>query len=345
MARKKKNIGIIILSLMVLIIFTACTKNEEPMTKEEIIFGSIPVKITIFDSSKEEELDVAFELIKAVDNKMSKNKDESEISAINLKAGKEYVPVSKETFDIIQKSESFYKTSKGYFDITIGPLVELWDIGPTTGHIPEEGEIEMVLDLINYDNIEFNESNHEIKLSKENMVIDLGGIAKGYAADVVVDYFRSAGIKKAIINLGGNVSVMGQKNEEDLWAVGIQNPLEPTGSSLGILKAADISVVTSGTYQRYFEENGVRYHHILDPKNGYPIRNNLQSVTIVTENSLRADALSTALFALGLEEGLSLANNDESIEAIFVTKENKIYLSEGIKNNFKLLRNNFEIVE
>jgi len=345
MQNRKKIVKIVIILSVLLFLFTACTKNEEPMTKEEIIFGSIPVKITVFDSSKEEELDIAFELIKAIDNKMSKNKEESEVSAINSQAGKGYVSVSKETFDVIQKSESFYITSKGYFDITIGPLVELWDIGPTTGHIPDEAEIDNVLELINYNDIMFNESNYEIKLSKENMVIDLGGIAKGYAADVVVDYFKSVGINKAIINLGGNVSVMGQKNEEDLWSVGIQNPLEPTGSSLGILKAADLSVVTSGTYQRYFEADGIRYHHILDPKDGYPIRNSLQSVTIVTENSLRADALSTALFALGLEEGLSLANDDETIEAIFVTKENEIYLSEGIKNNFKLLRNNFEIVE
>jgi thiamine biosynthesis lipoprotein len=345
MQRKKKLIGIIILSLMVFLILTACTRSEEPITKEEIIFGSIPVKITIFDSSKEEALDVAIELVKAVDNKMSKNKEKSEVGMINSKAGEAFVSVSKETFEVIQKSESFYKTSKGFFDITIGPLVELWDIGPTTGHIPDEEEIKNVLGLINYNNIEFNQSTHAIKLSKENMVLDLGGIAKGHAADVVVDYFKSTGIDKGIINLGGNVSVMGQKNDEDLWSVGIQNPLEPTGSSLGILKAADLSVVTSGIYQRYFEEDGVRYHHILDPKDGYPIRNNLQSVTIVTESSLRADALSTALFALGLEEGLSLANNDHSIEAIFVTKENKIYLTEGIKDNFKLLRNNFEIVK
>lgn len=345
MQRKKMKTGIIILSLVALFLLAACTRNEEPITKEEIIFGSIPVKITIFDSSKEEELDVAIELIKAIDNKMSKNKEESEVSAINSKAGEAYVQVSKETFEVIQKSEAFYKTSKGYFDITIGPLVELWDIGPTTGHIPDEEEIKNVLELIDYNNIEFNESNHEIKLSKKNMVIDLGGIAKGHAADVVVDYFKSSGIDKAIINLGGNVSVMGQKNDEDLWSVGIQNPLEPTGSSLGILKAADLSVVTSGIYQRYFEEDGVRYHHILDPNDGYPIRNNLQSVTIVTKNSLKADALSTTLFALGLEGGLSLANNDESIEAIFVTKDNKIYLTDGIKDNFKLLRNNFEIVK
>jgi len=344
MNKWKKKIKIVALLVVLMFLLAACTKNEEPMTKEEIIFGSIPVKITIFDSSKEKELEEAFELIKEIDNKMSKNKETSEVSAINSKAGKDYVSVSKETFEVIKKSEAFYKTSKGYFDITIGPLVELWDIGPTTGHIPKETEIQKVLELINYNNIMFNESNYEIKLSKENMIIDLGGIAKGYAADVVVDYFKTSGINKAIINLGGNVSVMGQKNEDDLWSVGIQNPLEPTGSSLGILKASNLSVVTSGTYQRYFEEDGVRYHHILDPKDGYPIRNNLQSVTIVTEISLRADALSTTLFALGLEEGLELANNDESIEAIFVTKENKIYLTDGIKDNFKLLRNNFEIV-
>ncbi len=343
----KKNyriLKIMILSIGLMFILAACSNNEKPITKEEIIFGSIPVKITIFDSRKEEALEEAFELIKAIDNQMSKNKETSEISAINSAAGKDYVSVSEETFKIIQKSESFYEISEGYFDITIGPLVELWDIGPTTGHIPKESEINNILSLINYNDILFDERNYGVKLRKKGMVIDLGGIAKGYAADVVVEHFKAAGINKAIINLGGNVSVMGQKNEEALWSVGIQNPLEPTGSSLGILKASDLSVVTSGIYQRYFEESGVRYHHILDPKDGYPIRNDLQSVTIVTENSLRADALSTALFALGLEEGLALANGDQSIEAIFVTKENKIYLTEGIKDNFKLLKNDFEIV-
>jgi len=344
MNKDYKILKIIIISIGIMFILAACSNNEEPITKEEIIFGSIPVKITIFDSSKEEALEEAFELIKAVDNQMSKNKETSEISAINSAAGKDYVSVSEETFKIIQKSEEFYDISEGYFDITIGPLVELWDIGPTTGHIPKASEINKVLSLISYNDILFNETNHAIKLRQKGMAIDLGGIAKGYAADVVVEHFKAVGINKAIINLGGNVSVMGQKNEETLWSVGIQNPLEPTGSSLGILKASDLSVVTSGIYQRYFEESGVRYHHIFDPKDGYPIRNNLQSVTIATENSLRADALSTALFALGLEEGMALANKDQSIEAIFVTKENKIYLTEGIEDNFKLLKNDFEIV-
>lgn len=344
MIKKRKIIITILLMIIMMFLLNACNKNEEPVTKEEIIFGSIPVKITIFDSSKKDTLEEAFQIVKDIDNKMSKNKVDSEVSKINAAAGQSYVSVSEETYNIIKKSKEFYEISEGYFDITIGPLVDLWDIGPTTGHIPTENEIEKSVSLINYKNIMFDESNYEIKLNKKEMIIDLGGIAKGYAADVVVDHFKESGIDKAIINLGGNVSVMGQKDEENLWAVGIQNPLEPTGSSLGILKASDTSVVTSGTYQRYFEEEGIRYHHILNPKDGYPFRNNLQSVTIITENSLSADALSTSLFALGLDKGLELANNEKSIEAIFVTKENKIYLTEGIKGNFKLLRNNFEIV-
>jgi len=344
MTKKIKIMTFFLLMSLVIFLLTACNKNGEPLTKEEIIFGTIPVKITIFDSSKEKTLDEAVQMIKAIDNKMSKNKSESEVSKINTQSGESYVSVSEETYNIIKRSKEFYEISEGYFDITIGSLVELWDIGPTTGKIPTEQEINNSIGLINYKDILFNESNHAIKLAKKDMVIDLGGIAKGYAADTVVEHFKAAGIKRAIINLGGNVSVMGQKDEEKLWAVGIQNPLEPTGSSLGILQASDISVVTSGTYQRYFEEEGIRYHHILNPKDGYPIRNNLQSVTIITKNSLAADALSTSLFALGLDKGLKLANNETSMEAIFVTKENKIYLTEGIKDNFRLLKNNFEIV-
>lgn len=338
----RKNVVILILILVVLL--TGCSSKKEVVSKEEVIFGTIPVTIKIY-AGDEELLDHAMSIVRDIDEKMSKSIEQSEISQINKYAGKKFVSVSQETYDLIKLSQKYYKISEGEFDITIGPLVELWDIGPATGKVPSDQAIEKALTVVNYEKILFDEEKVAIKLQEKGMILDLGGIAKGYAADEVAKYLTSEGIERAIINLGGNVNVVGSKSETKKWRVGIQNPLEPTGSLLGVVKVENLSVVTSGVYERYFIKNGVRYHHILSPETGSPVNNQLQSVSIITKKSVDADALSTVLFSLGLEKGLKMANSNEAYEVIFVTKENKVICSEGIKSQFELLNNDFELVE
>lgn len=175
------------------------------------------------------------------------------------------------------------------------------------------------------------------------MQLDLGGIAKGYAADVAASIIKEHGNQAAIINLGGNVYAYGEKANGDSFKIGVQNPFSPRGAYLGILSVKDQTVVTSGTYERFFEQDGTVYHHILDPKTGYPVENNLESVTIVTESSMSADALSTMTFVLGLEKGLNLVESLDDVEALFITKDHQLYASSGFLNNFELTDDSFTI--
>ena len=175
------------------------------------------------------------------------------------------------------------------------------------------------------------------------MQLDLGGIAKGYAADEVVKILKQEGIRSAIIDLGGNIYALGSKNSDNNWKVGIQDSFSDRGKVIGAVEVFDKTVVTSGIYERFIEEDGVRYHHILNPKTGYPYETDIAGVSIIADNSIDADALSTLTFTKGVKEGLKFVENLDNVDAIFITNDKKIYLTENIKDNFKLMSNDFEI--
>ncbi|MDI3535253.1 MAG: FAD:protein transferase, partial [Thermosediminibacterales bacterium] len=196
-----------------------------------------------------------------------------------------------------------------------------------------------------YNSVLLNSKEKSIMLKKEEMMLDLGGIAKGYAADEVSKILKENHVKHAIVNLGGNVLAYGNKPDGSKWRIGIQKPFAPRGDYAGVVSVINKAVVTSGIYERYFEENGKIYHHILDPETGYPVENNLMSVTIITDKSIDADSLSTSVFAMGLKEGLNLIEKLDNTEAIFITKDSKIYLTSGLKNSFKLTDNSLNIVD
>jgi thiamine biosynthesis lipoprotein len=177
------------------------------------------------------------------------------------------------------------------------------------------------------------------------MMIDLGGIAKGYAADEAAKILRELGQEHALINFGGNVVAIGSRPDGTPWRIGIQHPERSRGDTLCIVAVTDATVVTSGKYERFFEEEGTRYHHIIDTSTGYPVENGLSSVTIVTDSSMKADALSTAVFTLGLEAGLELVQGFDGVEAVIVTEESTIHVTEGIRDDITLLDNRFTVVK
>ena len=214
------------------------------------------------------------------------------------------------------KSVEYYVDSKGYFDITIGPLVDLWKIGTEEAVVPGEEEIISAMELLGMDNIILYSG--DAGLAEPGMSIDIGGIAKGFIADKVVEILRTAGCNGAIINLGGNVLTLGEKPSGDKWKIGIQDPFEATGEYMKVVKIGEMSVVTSGPYERNFEEDGVVYHHILDPFNGYPVVNDIAGVTVISEKSIDGDGLSTAVFAMGLAEGLELIESLENTECLII---------------------------
>ena len=186
--------------------------------------------------------------------------------------------------------------------------------------------------------------NNSVKLNKKGMEIDLGGIAKGYAADQIVKYLKSKDVESAIINLGGNVFILGEKEKNTPFKVGIQDPTSKDGSSIGNIAVSNKSVVTSGIYERYLEKDGIIYHHMIDPSTGYPFENNLSSVTIISSSSIVGDGLSTTTFGLGLQKGMKLIESLDNTDAIFITKDKKVYTTSNLKGKLNLKNESFKLM-
>lgn len=336
-----KLVVLIIISML----FTSCKAIiEEDTTYERTVFvlGTI-VTVQIFDHGSEEQLDNIFQLLSTIESNMSKNIETSEVSDINNNAGIKKVKVSDDTYNVIKKSLEYSEISNGKFDISLGPIIDLWKIGTEEAKVPKTDEISERLKLVDYKNIELLDDNY-VYLKNRGMIIDLGGIAKGYAADLISDILIKDNVEKAIINLGGNIFALGEKENSQPWIVGIQDPFQQRGTYVGTVKVKNKTVVTSGLYERYFIEEGIRYHHIFDKDTGYPVDNNIESVTIVSEKSIDADALSTISFTLGVEEGLELINSTDGVDCMFITKEKEIFLSNGLKQIFDLHDQNFVII-
>lgn len=319
------------------------TANIVPTSKSDFCLGTV-VDIKVYDEASEDIFTGVFNILHNIENKMSINLDNSEVSNINKNAGKEEVKVSPETFYVINKGKYYSSLSNGHFDISIGPLVKLWGIGSDNARLPEPSEIKTTIEKIGYKDILLNESNSSVKLNRKDMMLDLGAIAKGYAADEVAKYLKSKNINNAIINLGGNVYAIGANPETDIWNIGIQNPFDLRGEHLGILHIKNKSIVTSGIYERYFEKDGKKYHHILNPFTGYPVENSLASVTIVSDKSIDGDGLSTTIFSLGIKDGSKLIESLGGVDAIFVTKDKKVYMTSGVKKYFEITNKDFSLI-
>jgi FAD:protein FMN transferase len=345
-----------VLSLLIIVSFalalSACNlsrtekegpANVKPESKTEVLLGTV-CTITIYDKPSDKIFNMAFNRIRDIENKMSINIDRSEVISINDKSGHEAVRVSDETFYVIQKGVYHSSLSGGNFDITIGPLVKLWNIAHDNAKVPEMQQAGIKRGLVNYKDVVLDESQKTVMLKREGMILDLGGIAKGHAADSVAEVLRKNGVKHAIINLGGDVVVLGSKVDGSKWRIGVQNPFSKRGEHLGVIQVVDKTVVTSGIYERYLEEGGKKYHHILDPSTGFPVENNLAGVTIITDKSIDADSLSTAVFVLGLEKGMQLIESLRDVEAVLVTQNSEVYITSGILDNFKLSDASFKLV-
>jgi len=301
------------------------------------------INIKAYGKNADKAVQASVDKISDIENKMSLNISTSEINKINKNAGIAPVKVSKNTFDVVKASLIYSEKTKGSFDITVEPLVSLWGIGTDKARIPSKDEISNALSLINYKDVVINEKESTIMLKRKGQAIDLGAIAKGYTADELKKVLLNYNVSSAFLNLGGNVYVLGNKPDKTPWKIGVQNPLEPRGDYLGIVSVSDKSVVTSGNYERFFERNGKRYHHIFDTKTGYPAEKGLISVSIISDKSIDGDALSTSVYTLGLDEGKKLIESLKDVEAVFVTNDKKVYTTSGLKDTFKLTNTDFKL--
>lgn len=344
MRKSKITIAIIIL-IILSTLPSGCTQESkpDPLSENEFMLGTF-VRISIYDHKEEETLSKVFDRLRQIENRMSINIANSDISKINENAGIKSVKVHDDVYFVLDKAKYYAKISNGAFDPTIGPLVELWGIGTEHEQIPKKEEIDNKVQKVDYNKLQLLDDN-KVFLEEKEMVLDLGGIAKGYAADEAIRILIENGVKSAIIDLGGNIFVLGSKTNKEGWRIGVQNPFKSRSldNYVGIVQGKDMSVVTSGNYERYFEEDGVRYHHILSSKTGYPARNNVMGISVLSNNSIDGDALSTAFYVMGIEEGLKLVEELEGIEVIYITKDKKLYMSSGLIDELEDVNNKFKI--
>jgi len=294
-------------------------------------------------------IDEAVARLYEIDDKMSYFKEDSEVAQINRAAGAT-AAVSADTYKVIQTARHFSKLSHGALDVTIRPLVNEWGIFSADAQVPSAIRLNKALSLVNYQDIIIQGAS--IRLARANQELDLGSIAKGFAADAVRDVFQKHHITSALLDLGGSISVIGDAPDGAAWKIGIRDPFggsrdvfggSQDDGTFGYVEVSDQSVVTSGGYEKQSTIGGISYHHILDPRTGYPTDNELASVTVIARDAMDGDALATAAMVLGLEEGMNLINILEGMEAVFVTKDREIYLTAGIVDHFRVTGADFTV--
>jgi thiamine biosynthesis lipoprotein len=321
------------------LLLPACSGTEA--SRSEFVLGTV-CTVTLYDQGKDQVYRNIFSRLREIENLMSVNLVESDVSRINAAAALEPVRVHKEVFTVIERSLRYAALSSGMFDPTVEPLVSLWNFGGDRPRLPKQEEIDAARDLINWQDVVLDREQGSVFLKRPGMALDLGAIAKGYAADEAAAIIGRAGIKRAIIDLGGNILVYGLKKDKSPWKIGIQDPSGIRGSYIGFLRVQDKTVVTSGVYERYFEVEGRRYHHILSTQTGYPVQNGLLSVSIVTGRSIDADALSTAVFTMGYEKGKALLESLADTQGIFIFEDRGIRICGEI--DFTLSNDNYRII-
>ncbi|MFP4376096.1 MAG: FAD:protein FMN transferase [Spirochaetales bacterium] len=324
----------------------SCTQELERHTETELLLGTV-LTVTLYGDDTGPIFDQIFERVAEIESKMSTSEDDyqtTELLEVNRAAGDRPIEVSSDTFYVVEQALEYSRLSNGRFDLSVAPLVGLWGIGTDSAQVPSEQRINDALAKVDYSKVELSQDREAIYLPERGMGVEVGAIAKGYAADEAGRIIRESGKDSALLDFGGNILTIGTKPDGSLWRIGVQLPESQArrGVFIGIAEVEDLSVVTSGTYERFFVQDDVRYHHILDTETGYPVRNRLESVTIVTEDSIRADALSTSIFAMGLEEGLRFAEELSDAEALFVTEDKEIHMTSGMGDFFRLTNNEYE---
>jgi len=329
---------IVALALAASFLFTGCAERREAVQQmlenqkmenrhDATTFAMDTVMtFTVIHEDGDELIIDAEQEIRRLENLLSITLENSEISRLNAAAGKEAVEVSKDTWILLEAGKNFGAGTGGAFDIAISPVVKAWGFTEAEHHVPTQAELDALLPLTDPDDVILDKMT--VFLQKEGMAVDLGGITKGYASDEVASMLKGKGVESAIFSLGGNVYGIGTKPNGEKWEVALANPMD-VDDYCGLISIEDQAVVTSGGYQRYFEANGKKYHHIIDPATGYPAESGLLSVTIICESGTEADVLSTALFVMGLEDALEYWQEYGGFEAIFITEAGEVVATEG----------------
>ncbi|MEW6109851.1 MAG: FAD:protein FMN transferase [Nitrospirota bacterium] len=330
---------ILFIFMLGLMFALSCSANKQATYRKSKTLMDTFVTITVVSDSKEKaetSIDNAFTVMERFGNRINFFSEESELSLINKNAGVKEVKVSPETLDLIENAVYVSEKSGGAFDPTIGPLIKLWDFYKKIK--PSYTEISGVLHLVNYKNIVIDRNGSTVFLKRKGMLLDLGGIAKGYAADMAVADLKRNGIQAGIVAIAGDIKTFGAKPDGNPWNIGIRNPRQKSESDevIAKIKLSDMAISTSGDYERYFLQDGKRYHHLLVPRTGRPA-DCCRSVSIIADKGAFADAFSTAVFILGPEKGLELVQK-LGMDAVIIDNNGRILTTQNIKRKIKIER-------
>ena len=326
----KRKLRFFLLTILVIICVSGCSRNAEPVTETGFYLDTV-VQITLYDTDGRdsciEKINECFKLIDNYERLFSTTIEGSDIWNINHSGGRP-VSVSDDTISLLQTALYYSELSDGRVDLTVLPLSELWDFGSDgNSHKPDDYAIKEAVSHIDYHTVHID--GNTVTLSDPKASVDLGFIAKGYIADRLKEYLLEQGVESACVSLGGNLVTIGNKPDGQPYRIGIQKPFEAEGEIITAIDVTDSSVVSSGVYERYFYEDDMLYHHLLDTATGYPADNNIAGVTILAPSSIDADALSTTCFFLGIGKSITLIESLDDTEVFFVTMDGEFFCSDG----------------
>lgn len=315
--------------LPLLLLAVGCSRGESEPETANFFAMDTAIELSVYGDASL--LSDVQDQVAALEKQISVTKAESEIYAINANGSG---TLTGKAAALMDGALALCRRTDGALDISVYPIVRAW--GFTTGkyQVPEEAELQKLLPLVDYTQIRYDAATGEVTLP-EGMEIDLGSVGKGYAAGQAAQYLRDAGVSSALLNFGGNVQTVGSKPDGTPWQIGIKDP--ETGEAMLVLSVQDKAVVTSGGYERYFEQDGRRYWHIMDPETGRPADSDLRSVSIIGEDGLVCDGLSTSLFVMGLEKAADFWGRSDDFEAVLITADGTVYITEGLQEQFALL--------
>lgn len=348
MFRRARLSGIIFIIILALAL-AGCTE-EKSVQKSETVMDTV-VTLSASGSDAEKAIDESMERLKALENLASDKIPSSDVSRINNAAGSgEWIKVSPEIFHLLEVSQKYSRLSNGAWDITAGALTELWGIGTDKARVPDSDEIKSALKLVDYDRLELDEGSSSARLLTKGMKIDLGGIAKGMAVDEVRKIYEQHGIANGLINIGASsMYAIGKNTKGAEWRVGIRHPRGNAGDVLAVVTLSSEALSTSGDYERYIEKDGVRYHHIINPRTGYPARNGAISDTVVIDGDLAdagmiSDLLTTTVFIMGAADGSNfLATLPAEVSGMIATEDKKLYPAHGFNARLEALNQDFSL--
>lgn len=343
MARSQRRVAVSVIAVVVIaglmLVFGARLRaRPSRFTDHRLLLGTI-VTVTVYAEDEGEALsaiEAAFEEIERIESITSRYRADSEISRLNARGpGEERVDIDRVVARIVGQSMALSEMTDGAFDVTIAPVIDLWPLNEGM-RLPDPDDLRDALSLVDYRKARVATHGRAITLPTD-MALDLGGVAKGFAATRAIYVMTRAGVESGLVDVGGDVGLFGRPPDGSAWRVGIKHPREE--GLIAVLSLDGGSVATSGDYQRYVMIDGVRYHHIIDPGTGYPARG-VMSATVVTERGLDADALATAVFVMGAERGMALVERTEGVEAVLVTGEEAVedvLVSTGLRDRIEMV--------